>query len=102
MFTHLIPLSKRDRADNMGYAIPPLAIVFLVLLGTGFFLTMLYGMDRVSGFRGREEDTPQHLSVEQAAYMAAVRRRNMMMLQEESRRGYKVEKGKGRVGTVGN
>ncbi|KAK7193358.1 hypothetical protein DPSP01_010980 [Paraphaeosphaeria sporulosa] len=90
--TILSPISKRDRADNMGYAIPPNAIVLLVLLGTGFVVAMLYGMDRMTGFRGREAAAPRPLSAEQAAYMAEVRRRNAMMLWEEAERG----RGKGR------
>ncbi|KAF9740484.1 hypothetical protein PMIN06_007637 [Paraphaeosphaeria minitans] len=81
------PLHTRDDADNMGYAIPPNAIVLLVLLGAGFVIAMLYGMDRMTGFRGREAVAPRPLSAEQAAYMAEVRRRNVMMLCEEAARG---------------
>ncbi|KAJ4286504.1 hypothetical protein N0V90_013204 [Kalmusia sp. IMI 367209] len=81
-----MPLSKRDRSDNMGYAIHPIAIVFLVLLGTGFVVAMTYGMDRVYGFHGRAPDPPKHLSTGQATYMAEVRARNLRTLREESRR----------------
>lgn len=80
----------------MGYAIPPNAIVLLVLLGTGFVLAMLYGMDRMTGFRGREVDAPRPLSSEQAAYMVEVRRRNVLVLCEEA--GWVGERGRGLVG----
>ncbi|KAL1607640.1 hypothetical protein SLS60_002574 [Paraconiothyrium brasiliense] len=92
--TVLMHLYPRDRADNMGYAIHPTAIVFLVLLGTGFVVAMMYGMDRVSGFRGRPHEEPRHMSVEQARYMAEVRMRNMEALKEESRRGCGLGRGK--------
>jgi hypothetical protein len=64
-------LTKRD---NMGFAIPPWLIIFLVMLGGGFAVCCGFAMFRF--YYDYEEDNKFSRKPDQDAYMREVRERN--------------------------
>lgn len=84
-------LGKRD---NMGYAISPVLIVFLIMIGAAFVVCMGYGIHRTYGFRHNGHD-PMAMSEAQQLYMIEVRARNMEDMAYHVRRDYFRPKGRG-------
>ena len=68
-----------EKRDNMGFLIPPSAIVLLVMLGAGCLVCCGYAVWRLmEGSEGATGFKPR--TVEQEQYMADVRTRNMEAL----------------------
>ncbi|KAH6614343.1 hypothetical protein C7974DRAFT_276231, partial [Boeremia exigua] len=72
------------RGDN-DYVLPYTVIVLLIILGALCLVICGYAIHRTFGF-GDEGHDFQHISAEQATYMAEVRIRNMNTLAYEGRR----------------
>lgn len=69
-------LGKRD---NMGYAIPPMAIVILIMIGAGIVSCCCYAVIRM--FSPEDDGNVfKSPSEEQQQYMAEVRARNVDMI----------------------
>jgi hypothetical protein len=84
------PIMKRD---NMGYAIPPMAIVVLCLFGAGVLVVMGYAASRM--FMTEDDSNAiKPLTVDQHEYMATVRARNLDVLQHEAHRSLYGGRGK--------
>ncbi|KAF2640267.1 hypothetical protein P280DRAFT_518683 [Massarina eburnea CBS 473.64] len=79
--------------DNMGYAIPPIAIVLVCMLGSGVLLVILYGMFRYYGPVNDNEGF-RPMSEEQMSYIKEVRDQNLKDIAQESRRGLHAGKGR--------
>jgi hypothetical protein len=76
------PISKRD---NSGFDIPPLAIVFLAMIGSGVLVVMGYAASRMF-MSADDSESIKPLTVHQHEYMATVRARNLDMLESEAHR----------------
>lgn len=76
-----------DKRDNMGYAISPVLIVFLIMVGALFVVFMGYGIHRTYGFR-HEANATGHRTEGQTQYMIEVRTRNVEDMAQHIRRDY--------------
>ncbi|KAH7406918.1 hypothetical protein DE146DRAFT_411048 [Phaeosphaeria sp. MPI-PUGE-AT-0046c] len=79
MYIHQRSTMAIRKRDNMGFAIAPSLIIFLVILGSGFLVCCLFAVFRFYG-----EEPGQHVwqkrSHEQDMYMKDVRDRNRMRM----------------------
>ncbi|KAF9694606.1 hypothetical protein EKO04_007237 [Ascochyta lentis] len=82
--------------DNAGYALPFLVIVLIIIFGALCLVICGYAVHRTFGFN-TDANGFKSVSVEQAAYMAEVRYRNMDTLAYEGRRSQWARNGKGPV-----
>lgn len=64
-----------DRRDNMGYAMAPALIVFVVILGAGGLVVCGFAVMRFWGGDEAQDTTYMNRSVEQDRYMREVRER---------------------------
>jgi hypothetical protein len=64
-----------QKRDNEGFAISPAAIIFLVILGSGFLVCAGFAIFRFYGDNDADQRVWQHRSVAQDVYMREVRER---------------------------
>jgi hypothetical protein len=75
-----------QKRDNEGFAIPPALIIFLIILGAGFGVCVVFA---VVGMHSdpHDPDRWQKRRPDQDAYMREVRERNHFKLESMSMRG---------------
>lgn len=73
-----------EKRDNMGYAIPPAAIILLILLGAAFVVAGVAAVGKL--VEGPNPNGIKQFTPEQMEYMKEVRDRNIDGLMSEGRR----------------
>lgn len=83
-----MPAMAFEKRDNMGYALHPVVIVLLILLGALGLVVCGYAVNRLLGIED-SSDGFKARTVEQDDYMREVRSRNVNGLMSQGRRSAK-------------
>jgi hypothetical protein len=79
-----MPALYLEKRDNMGYAIPPAAIILLILVGAGGCVCVGFAIHRLMGAADADHGYRAR-TAEQEDYMREVRTRNLHGLMVEGR-----------------